>query len=445
MTGPVDTECPSSVHTAPFGNWGVTSNFGGKVDGHQFDGWCHNSVVCDNSGACRTYCTSGWYQWNSCTSDPLYRAPNCSLYNTPDCRSQASVTGVNIHGTMEVDVPVGCPRDVDADGVADEGGCRDVPVYDHGPNFMSLYELDPYSPDMLVQTLYFPATPVATGCGVYGCGAFGSEWVAPSGYDPPFETPRAYAEMAMVVNGGRFVDETSACQPLAPVLWSVSAASYGVAAAPESIVASFGEGLADRSASATTNPPPLSLAGVTVEVTDQSGTAHRAGVLFVSPAQVNWVMPAAVADGQAIVSLRFGAAVRAAGQVQIASSSPALFSADSSGGGAAAALAVRVEEDGSQTIIPLFHCTDGSCSTNPVRPQGRPLYLTLFGTGIRGASRVEATAGGAPATVFYSGPQPEFAGLDQLNLQVPPGVAGVITISVMADGVASNLVEAEIR
>ena len=46
VMGPVNTECHgdtsciSTPHSAPFGNWGVTSNYGHKIDGHQFDGWC---------------------------------------------------------------------------------------------------------------------------------------------------------------------------------------------------------------------------------------------------------------------------------------------------------------------------------------------------------------------------------------------------------------------
>lgn len=41
-------------HSAPWGNWGVASTYGGKIDGYQFAGWKE---------------TGGdpWYQWNSCT------------------------------------------------------------------------------------------------------------------------------------------------------------------------------------------------------------------------------------------------------------------------------------------------------------------------------------------------------------------------------------------
>ena len=45
VVGAVHAECPGAPHTAPFGNWGVGSNYGQKGDSHQFDGWCHNTRV----------------------------------------------------------------------------------------------------------------------------------------------------------------------------------------------------------------------------------------------------------------------------------------------------------------------------------------------------------------------------------------------------------------
>src|SRR4051794_18711120 len=79
VTGPVHTECPPSFDTAPFGNWGVSSNFGQKQDDHQFQGWCHNIKVCDNFGICNNVCQDGWYEWNSCTDTAQFKAPNCTL------------------------------------------------------------------------------------------------------------------------------------------------------------------------------------------------------------------------------------------------------------------------------------------------------------------------------------------------------------------------------
>ena len=109
VMGPVNTECPAPFHSAPFGNWGVTSNFGESRDGHQFDGWCHDSRVTLNNGDSKDVCGSEWYQWNSCTDHEDFRAPNCTLYNEADCTEQVTATGVNVLGAQEVDAPVGCP------------------------------------------------------------------------------------------------------------------------------------------------------------------------------------------------------------------------------------------------------------------------------------------------------------------------------------------------
>ena len=112
VIGGVNTECPTLLlHSAPFGNWGVTSNFGAALDGHQFDGWCHNTRICDNNGNCRTDCGDGWYEWNSCTDHSQFKAPNCTLYNAADCTQQVTSTGVNTHGSRTLDVPVSCPQD----------------------------------------------------------------------------------------------------------------------------------------------------------------------------------------------------------------------------------------------------------------------------------------------------------------------------------------------
>ena len=66
--GNVNEECPPSWHTVPFGNWGVDSNVGSRIDDHQFQGW---------------YPEDGWLQWNSCTGDYPYPDPTCKeRYNT---------------------------------------------------------------------------------------------------------------------------------------------------------------------------------------------------------------------------------------------------------------------------------------------------------------------------------------------------------------------------
>ena len=69
----ISAECPSSslpftIHSAPFGNWGVHFRFGGVRDEDQFAGW---------------YPSGGHRQWNSCTTHLEFQAPNPMYYNKP--------------------------------------------------------------------------------------------------------------------------------------------------------------------------------------------------------------------------------------------------------------------------------------------------------------------------------------------------------------------------
>jgi uncharacterized protein (TIGR03437 family) len=62
--------------------------------------------------------------------------------------------------------------------------------------------------------------------------------------------------------------------------------------------------------SAASLPLPTRLAGVTVNVLDSFGPSRPAGLIFVSPTQVNFVVPMLTASGTAIVTVtRDGATV----------------------------------------------------------------------------------------------------------------------------------------
>jgi uncharacterized protein (TIGR03437 family) len=449
VRGPVRAECPGlPLHTAPFGNWGVTSNFGVKQNGHQFQGWCHDTRTCDNQGACAISCRDGWYEWNSCTDHDRYKPPNCSLYNAGDCTEQATATGINVHGTRTIDVPVACP----AEG---RGGCRDLTNFSAGPNFMSLYELDPGGPDELIQTMHFPPTPVALTCDAWGCGPAGSAWVAPSAYDSPAAPPVVFAEMAMVVNWAAFVDLDRRCGTSTTGVNAVSGASFaGSSASAEGIVTLFGEGLAPVSAAASALPLPTSLGSTSVRITDRSGVHRFAPLFFVSPGQVNLLIPAGTPTGPATISLYRGDIPRATGNLQIEPVAPGLFTANADGRGVAGALVVTVREDGTQTVQPVFTCgtTPRSCVPAPLEfgPAGNRLFLLLFGTGIRGRSALSAvtvTIGGQAAEVLYAGPQSQFAGLDQVNVTLPRTLIGrgEAPVDLAVDGRRSNVVTIHVR
>jgi uncharacterized protein (TIGR03437 family) len=76
--------------------------------------------------------------------------------------------------------------------------------------------------------------------------------------------------------------------------------------------------------------------------------------------------------------------------------------------------------------------------------------LVLFGTGIRFRDTnapVTATVGGEPADVLYGGAQPEFIGVDQVNLLLPRKLAGrgEVDVLVVVDGLACNTVRVHIQ
>jgi uncharacterized protein (TIGR03437 family) len=431
VAGPLHAECPDEVvHTTPFGNWGVTSNYGQKRDSRQFDGWCHDTWVCDNSGSCRTACTSGLYQWNTCTDHPRFRPPNCSLYNMPGCAEQVTTTGTNVHGSKYVDVPVRCPSP--ATGTPEQGGCADVRVYASGVNFMSLYELDPGTPDDLLQTIYFPETVVNLACDVWGCAPAGSDWVAPSFYDSPPAPAKVYAELATVVGWGAFVDSSRACTVSRSTVAYVSAASqFGPALAPGSIATGYGPGLAPITEVTGQLPLPTVLGGASLVIADSAGRRHPAPLFFMSPNQVNFLVPDGVAQGLATIFVYRGDVPVLAGNAQIEAVAPAVFTANADGKGIASGYAVRVTPDGSQIEEPIFICDGGggTCTYKPIDlgAAGDTTVLVLFGTGIRNTqpmSSVSVTIGGEEAQVLYAGPQLQFAGLDQVNAVVPPQLRG---------------------
>jgi len=78
------------------------------------------------------------------------------------------------------------------------------------------------------------------------------------------------------------------------------------------------------------------------------------------------------------------------------------------------------------------------------------LIVSLYVTGVRhrsSAAAVTATINGQPAPVLYAGAQSQFAGLDQINVQVPFGLAGsgAVPLQLSVDGRQSNIVTIDIQ
>jgi uncharacterized protein (TIGR03437 family) len=450
VRGPVNAECPFSLHSPPFGNWGVTSTFGQKIDGGQFEGWCKDSRVCDNNGNCATHCRDGRYEWNSCTDDPQFRPPNPTLYNAQNGTQQVTTTGINVHGSRIVDVPVVCPVDANGDGVTEGGGCAAVRTYSSGVNFMTLYELDPGTTDDLIQTMYFPEVVVNTGCSPWKCPPASSAWVTPAAYDSPTTPAKVYAEMSMLINSGTFIDAARVCRLTSLRADTVSAASFIPGAlAPESIGSVFGQGLAIETAAASSAPLPTSLGGSSITITDSAGVARPAPLFYASHDQINYQVPAGTALGAATIAVNRSDGISSRAAVQLVSVSPGIFSANANGGGVAAAIAIQVAANQSQKVLPVFQCgtIPGSCVATPLElgTDTDQLILVLFATGIRfrsGAGAVQVRIGGRTAEVLYAGAQGQFIGLDQINVRVPRALRGrgLMDVAVSVDGRMANIV-----
>ena len=96
---------------------------------------------------------------------------------------------------------------------------------------------------------------------------------------------------------------------------------------------------------------------------------------------------------------------------------PALFSADASGSGVAAALFLRVAADGARTQDLIFDPNTGAAVPIDLGSEQERVFLALFGTGIRGfTSEVTARVGGVEALVLGAVPLKQFEGVDQVNI-----------------------------
>ena len=115
------------------------------------------------------------------------------------------------------------------------------------------------------------------------------------------------------------------------------------------------------------------------------------------------------------------------------------------GAGVAAAHIVHSSPEGD--LLWELVCRRDEASGRFVAVPVDPGILVLYGTGIRHGDQVEATVGGMAATALYHGPQGQYLGLDQVNLELPVELAGsgVVDVRLRVDGVDSNPVTIHIR
>ncbi|MEP7341223.1 MAG: SBBP repeat-containing protein [Acidobacteriota bacterium] len=284
-----------------------------------------------------------------------------------------------------------------------------------------------------------------------GVDSAGSVYVAGATSAPAFPvTPGVFQEQ----RAGSY-DAFILKMPTMPSVASVSAASFtGMSLANNSIVAAFGQSMASSIASAASTPLPVALAGSSVKIKDATGAEHIAPLFFVSPNQINYLVPAGVASGAATITVIKDSVAVSTGNALIALVAPGLFTANSDGRGVPAALALYVKADGSQRYTSAARYDDLSKSfvAAPIEvcADGEQAYLILFGTGLRHRSSLAAVGvkvADLDALVSYAGEQGGFAGLDQINVQLPRGLCGrgEVEVVMTVDGKPSNAVKIFIK
>jgi uncharacterized protein (TIGR03437 family) len=223
----------------------------------------------------------------------------------------------------------------------------------------------------------------------------------------------------------------------------VSAASGTITTlAPASIATLYGANLAYATGAPNTSTLPINLEGTTVTITDSSGAQQTAPLFYVSPGQVNYLVPAGTALGEAQVVVTNMTGLVGSANVQIANIAPGIFQLNASG--LAAAIVLIVAPDGSQTFQNVYQLSpSNNIIALPINLSAGQVYLELYGTGIRNAKNVTVRVGSQSVPVLSSGAQGNFLGLDQVNIgPLPKSLAGSgqTNIVLSADGQAANTV-----
>lgn len=230
-----------------------------------------------------------------------------------------------------------------------------------------------------------------------------------------------------------------------PSTAQVSAASSTPVIARNSIVSAYGTGLATATAGATAlNQVDIAGTRVWIRAFNQD---YECPLFFVSPGQVNYLIPSTVSAGLVTVTIASGDGSVSAGEMEVRNVGPGLFLAGATP--FVAANVIRVLANGTQQREEVLNAALAPIPVN-VANAAEKVVLVLFGTGIRGRSALSAVSvrvGGQPVTVEFAGAQGAFAGLDQVNVVLPPSLAGRgdVAVELTVDGVAANVGRIVIR
>ncbi|HEX4595511.1 MAG TPA: hypothetical protein VH157_14605 [Bryobacteraceae bacterium] len=204
-----------------------------------------------------------------------------------------------------------------------------------------------------------------------------------------------------------------------------AANSDRTAIAQGSFMSIYGQNLGSQAGPPSALPLPTTLGNTQVTIKSNSGAAtYKAFLHFVSPGQINAILPSTVPVGSATIMVTVGTTNSAAVPFQVVQSSFGMFTLNSQSAGMA--IAQNFE---SATSLPL------NLYTNPAR-QGQTMIL--WGTGLgpytAGSDGEPPQAGNIVGNIkvvlaeryeitpFYAGRAPGIPGVDQINFTLPDNI-----------------------
>ncbi len=206
----------------------------------------------------------------------------------------------------------------------------------------------------------------------------------------------------------------------------VNGASFGKestttkAVAPDSIAVCTGGALANSIQQSQRLPNgtfPTNVGGTTVTV-----DGRAAQIFFVSPSQVNFLVPPQTEIGTAEVIVTNSENFASRGNVTTLRAAPGVFTKSGDGSGPGVILSNDLLQEG------------------PFDPTNGNLRLIVFTTGARSASQNSVAIGGRVANAETVIASPDMPGLDEVSVLVPRDLrgAGTVDLFVQSDGRASN-------
>ncbi len=194
-----------------------------------------------------------------------------------------------------------------------------------------------------------------------------------------------------------------------------------------SFATAFGQNLCSQTMAGNWIGPgqlPATLGGCSVTV-----NGVPAMMQYVSPGQINFIMPSGTGAGQATVTVNNGSQV-VTGTTMVGNAGPGTFSMNGMGVGEGAMLNGMMWQPG-----PFSTTTNGQ--TTPI---------AMYVTGLDPSSTPAVSIGGMPGSVMWFGNAPGFVGLQQINVSMPAGAAGAgrVPVTVTSDGQTSNVTHMEI-